>query len=214
MNYHDVAISLGWVAVGLTVWGSLAQYLRVRAHGIEGVSLATWTLFSLMGCFWISYGIDQRSAVIILGSLLVLPLQVGVVARLSPWREPAVLARVALFAFVASVMPTLLWGWSGGIYGAGVVMVITRGPRRHRRRGVDVDARCGGAGVLGAVLPERAPLGAVRLDGVRGAREFGHCAPRAVAPPSVSRTARRSHRRRASLIRHQSPSRFAVTMTR
>ncbi len=129
MNYHDVAISLGWVAVGLTVWGSLAQFLRVRAHGIEGVSLATWTLFSLMGCFWISYGIDQRSAVIILGSLLVLPLQVGVVARLSPWREPAVLARVALFAFVASVMPTLLWGWSGGIYGAGVVMVITRGPQ-------------------------------------------------------------------------------------
>lgn len=129
MNYHDVALALGWVAVALTVWGSLAQYLRIREHGIEGVSLATWTLFALMGCFWISYGVDQSSAVIVLGSLLVLPLQVAVVARLSPWRELPVLARVIVFAFFACVLPTLLWGWSGGVYGAGVVMVITRGPQ-------------------------------------------------------------------------------------
>ena len=129
MNYHLVALSLGWVAVGLTFWGSLAQFLRIRSRGIEGVSLATWTLFALMGCFWIAYGFAQRSAVIVLGSLLVLPLQVGVVADLSPWREATVLARVALFSFLAVVVPTLLWGWSGGVYGAGVDMVITLGPQ-------------------------------------------------------------------------------------
>ncbi len=33
---------------------------------IEGVSLATWTLFVLMGVFWIIYGIDQRSIIIVL----------------------------------------------------------------------------------------------------------------------------------------------------
>lgn len=129
MKYHLAAVSLGWVAVGLTVWGSLAQFLRIRSRGIEGVSLATWTLFSLMGCFWIAYGIDQRSAVIVLGSLLVLPLQVAVVARLAPWRSPRVVARVALLSLVACVLPAAIVGWSGGVYGAGVVMVITRGPQ-------------------------------------------------------------------------------------
>lgn len=129
MKYHLIAVSLGWVAVGLTVLGSLAQFLRIRARGVEGVSLATWTLFSLMGCFWISYGVDQRSAVIILGSGFVLPLQVAVVRRLSPWRSSKVIARGALLAFIACVVPTLLWGWSGGVYGVGIVMVITRGPQ-------------------------------------------------------------------------------------
>jgi uncharacterized protein with PQ loop repeat len=129
VNYHLFAVSLGWVAVALTVWGSAAQFQRIRTHGIEGVSLATWTLFALMGCFWIIYGVEQRSPVIILGSLLVLPLQVAVVLRLSPWRDRPTLARVGSLSFVACVLPTMLWGWSGGVYGAGVVMVITRGPQ-------------------------------------------------------------------------------------
>ena len=137
MKYHDLAVTIGWVAVSLTVWGTFAQYRRALRRGVEGVSLATWLLFALMGCFWISYGLDQRSALIILGSVLALPLQLAVIVRLRPWRSPLVVTRVVLLVLVACVAPALLFGWSGGVYCAGVVMVATRAPQlielvRHR----------------------------------------------------------------------------------
>jgi uncharacterized protein with PQ loop repeat len=129
VNYHDLAISIGWIAVVLTVWGTLAQFLRVLSQGIEGVSLATWALFTYMGCFWVSYGFDQHSAIIVLGSAIVLPLQAGVTLRLRPWRSWAVISRVTLYSFLVCFAPMIFFGWSAGVYGAGVTMVITRGPQ-------------------------------------------------------------------------------------
>jgi uncharacterized protein with PQ loop repeat len=137
VSYHDFAVAIRWVAVALTVWGTLAQYRRSLRAGVEGVALATWLLFSLMSVFWISYGVEQRSAVIVLGSLIVLPIQLAVIFRLAPWKTPRVVARVLLFVLVGCVVPALLFGWSGGVFGAGVVMVVTRAPQiieliRHR----------------------------------------------------------------------------------
>jgi uncharacterized protein with PQ loop repeat len=129
VNYHDLAVTIGWIAVALTVWGTGAQFLRVLRRGIEGVSLSTWMLFTYMGCFWVGYGFDQHSAIIVLGSAIVLPFQAGVVFYLRPWQSLAVLSRVTLYAVLICFAPMVLFGWSAGVYGAGVTMVITRGPQ-------------------------------------------------------------------------------------
>ncbi len=129
MNYHHLAVGIGWVAVALTVWGTFAQYRRVLRQGIEGVSFPTWLLFAYMSCFWISYGVDQRSAVIILGSALVLPVQVGVIVHLGSRRSWGAVSQVTLYSLLVCVAPVLFWGWSAGVVGAGVTMVITRGPQ-------------------------------------------------------------------------------------
>lgn len=129
MHFHDVALLLGWVAVLVTFWGAVAQFQRALRRGIEGISLATWTLFVLMGLFWITYGVDRRSVVIILGSLVVLPLQVAIVVKLKPWRCWAIVTRSLLFSVVFCVLPTLLWGWPGGVYGTSIAMIINRAPQ-------------------------------------------------------------------------------------
>jgi uncharacterized protein with PQ loop repeat len=129
VNYHDLALTVGWVAVVLTVWGSGAQFLRVLKRGIEGVSLATWTLFTYMGIFWTCYGFDQHSLIIVLGSGVTLPLQAGVTIYLRPWRSSATFSRVTLYSFLVCFAPTIFFGWTAGVYGAGVTMVITRGPQ-------------------------------------------------------------------------------------
>ena len=90
---------MGWLAVVSGVVGTSYQLRRVRTLGVEGVSLATWVLFVYMGCFWITYGVVARSAEVVLGSLLILPMQLSILFRLAPWRRWAVPAR-ALGYFV------------------------------------------------------------------------------------------------------------------
>jgi uncharacterized protein with PQ loop repeat len=129
MSYHHLAVTFGWAAVALTVGGTAVQFRRVSRLSIEGVSLATWTLFVFMGVFWTTYGIDQRSAIIILGSVFSLPFQAAIVLRLKPWRRWPVVARALVFSLVFCAMPTVLWGWSGGVYGVGIAMVVNRAPQ-------------------------------------------------------------------------------------
>lgn len=129
MNFHTVAPVLGWVAVGVGLVGTTAQFHRLHRRGLDGVSVATWVLFVLMGGFWITYGAVAHSWTIIMGSLIVLPLQLGIVARLRPWRHGATVARSSAFFALSCVVPTLLWGWPGGVYGTGVAMVVNRGPQ-------------------------------------------------------------------------------------
>ncbi|HUX05146.1 MAG TPA: hypothetical protein VMV53_09625 [Acidimicrobiales bacterium] len=129
MLFHDLTTTLGWSAVVLGAIGTYAQFRRVTLYGVEGMSLATWVVFVYLGLFWGAYGVVTNSWEMILGSLATLPLQLAIVARLAPvvrWRVSA----GSLGAFGAlCVVPTLEWGWSGGIYGAGVVMALTRGPQ-------------------------------------------------------------------------------------
>lgn len=129
MNYHDLALTIGWIAVVLTIWGTGAQFLRVIRRGGEGVSLSTWTLFTYMGIFWTCYGFDQRSLIIVFGSLVTLPLQAGVALYLRPLRSWLIFSRVTLYAVLICFAPAIFFGWSAGVYGAGVTMVLTRGPQ-------------------------------------------------------------------------------------
>jgi hypothetical protein len=83
-----------------------------------------------LGSFWVAYGVvSAHSWQVILGSLLILPLQVSIVVRLKPWRRWRVTTRSFAFFVVACVLPTLLWGWAGGVYGTGIAMVATRVPQ-------------------------------------------------------------------------------------
>lgn len=129
MSYHDLAVTFGGAAVLFTFGGTFAQFRRATRLSIEGVSLATWTLFVFMGCFWVSYGLDQRSAIIILGSALTLPFQVAIVLRLKFWRRWPVVTRALSFSLIVCVLPSLVWGWPGGLYGIGVTMVVNRAPQ-------------------------------------------------------------------------------------
>lgn len=129
MSYHSFAIDIGWVAVGLGLWGTLAQFQRARRLGVEGISLATWVLFVFMGGFWITYGVVAHSWEVIMGSLIVMPFQLSIVFRLRPWKSPVVVWRSLFFFVLCCVVPTLAWGWVGGVYGTGVAMTVNRGPQ-------------------------------------------------------------------------------------
>ena len=125
----DVGALMGWLAVAVGFAGTASQWWRLRRDGLEGVSGATWSLFVYLGAFWISYGVATRSWTIILGSLLIFPLQIGVVVRLRPWRaRRASLAALAFFV-VSCLVPALVGGWSAGVYGTTVAMVVTRVPQ-------------------------------------------------------------------------------------
>ncbi len=157
MTLHTLLISAGWAAVFLGLVGTLAQYGRAKRLGVEGISLATWVLFSFMGCFWIMYGaVSAHSWEVILGSLTVLPFQLAIVFRLKPWRRWNVTLRCFAFFVVCCVVPTMLWGWAGGVFGTGIAMTANRGPQiveliRHEdASGVSVSSWV--LGVTGSIL--------------------------------------------------------------
>ena len=130
MIAHAIYLDAGWLAVVFAIVGTLAQYVRASRLGVDGVSLATWTLFVLLGSFWVAYGVvSAHSWQVILGSLLILPLQASIVVRLKPWRRWGVTTRSFAFFVLACVLPTLFWGWAGGVYGTGMAMVATRVPQ-------------------------------------------------------------------------------------
>lgn len=120
---------MGWAAVSVGLWSTWIQFRRIRHQGHEGVSLATWVLFLFMGLFWMTYGVARRSPQIVMGSLLVFPLQLAIVARLQPFRHVKVLARSFGYFAALCVAPVLIWGWIGGLIGTGIAMTINRGPQ-------------------------------------------------------------------------------------
>lgn len=130
MRFHTTALLLGWGAVIIGVVGVWAQFRRASQIGVEGVSLATWVLFVYMGVFWITYGaVSAHSWEVVLGSLIAFPIQLAIVVRLRPWREWRVLSWAFGFFLVTCLIPTMLWGWAGGVYGIGVTMTLTRTPQ-------------------------------------------------------------------------------------
>ena len=150
------AVLLGWGAVGIGLASTYLQFRRIRQRGHEGVSLATWVLFLFMGIFWMTYGATRRSPEIIMGSAVIFPLQFAIVVRLAPWRHAVVVLRALGYFAALCVVPTLIWGWIGGLVGVGFAMTINRGPQiveliRHRdASGVSVASWL--YGVLGSVL--------------------------------------------------------------
>lgn len=129
MSYHGFTVEMGWLAVLSGVVGTATQLRRVSTRGVEGVSLATWVLFVYMGCFWITYGFTARSAEVVLGSALILPMQLAILFRLKPWLRAAVPMRALGYFVLCCVVPTFVWGWAGGVLGTGVAMTINRAPQ-------------------------------------------------------------------------------------
>lgn len=136
--------------------GTYAQFRRAANVGVEGISLATWILFAYMGGFWITYGLVASSWQVVAGSLVVLPLQLAILFRLRPWEHWRVASHAFIFFLLCCALPTVLWGWPGGVYGTGVAMVINRGPQvvellRHRDAG-GVSVGSWSLGVVGCGL--------------------------------------------------------------
>jgi uncharacterized protein with PQ loop repeat len=119
----------GWIGAIIGFLGITAQFLRVTRRGVDGVSLATWSLFLLSGSFWIAYGMVVHSWEISIGSLINLPQQFSVICYLRFWKHWWLVMRCVGFVALFCVLPTLTWGWAGGAYGAGVVLAVTRGPQ-------------------------------------------------------------------------------------
>lgn len=151
MKLASLGVVIGWLAVGVGLGSTWIQFRRLRRRGLEGVSLATWTLFVLMGLFWMTYGAWRHSWEIFVGSAVILPLQVAIVVRLSPWRHWRTLTRALGYFVVLCVTPTLVWGWFGGLLGTGAAMTLNRVPqivelvRRDDARGVSAASWAWGA---------------------------------------------------------------------
>ena len=129
MNSFAIAL-VSWTAVTAGTISTIAQYRRVNATGIEGVSSATWLLFTLIGGFWISYGsLGAHSLAVVMGSLLLWPLQLAIVFRLAPWRHRRGSFQALVMFLVTCVVPGLVGGWSWCVYGCGVAMTLLRGPQ-------------------------------------------------------------------------------------
>ncbi len=121
---------ISWTAVGAGTLSMWAQFRRVTTQGIDGVSLATWLMFSLLSGFWMAYGdLSAHSLAIFAGSALAWPLQWFIVVRLKPWRRRRGSSQ-ALALFVATCMvPGLVGGWAWCVYGSGVAMTLLRVPQ-------------------------------------------------------------------------------------
>lgn len=121
---------ISWGAVLAGTLATVAQFRRVTAQGVEGVSSATWLLFTLIGGFWISYGaLSAHSFAVVVGSLLCWPLQIAIVIRLAPWRHRrGSLQAIAMFT-ATCVVPGVAGGWSYCVYGSGLAMTLLRGPQ-------------------------------------------------------------------------------------
>ena len=156
MSFHSTTVLLGWAAVLVSFFGVYAQFHRAGTVGVEGVSLATWVLFVYMGCFWITYGLFAHSPEVSLGSVVAMPLQLAILFRLKPWKHPRVAGRALVFFSLCCLLPGVMWGWAGALFGIGVAMTINRGPQlieliRHEdASGVSVGSWA--LGVLGCSL--------------------------------------------------------------
>ncbi|HEY5302751.1 MAG TPA: hypothetical protein VIJ86_01690 [Acidimicrobiales bacterium] len=127
---NTLVVLVSWAAVTAGALATAAQYRRVSEQGIEGVSLATWLLFSLIGGFWITYGaFSAHSMPIIIGSLLCWPLQLAIVFRLAPARHRrGSLQGLGVFV-VCCIAPAFVGGWSASVFGTGLAMTLLRWPQ-------------------------------------------------------------------------------------
>jgi uncharacterized protein with PQ loop repeat len=156
VTFYSLTILMGWLAVLAGLFGTYAQFHRAITLGMEGVSPATWVFFVYMGSFWIAYGLVAHSWQLVTVSLIMLPFQLAILFRLRIWKQWRVASEALVFFLLCSALPSVLWGWVGGVYGMGVAMTIIRGPQlieliRHEgASGVSVGSWA--FGVLGSAL--------------------------------------------------------------
>lgn len=124
-----LATTIGWFGALSGAVMTYVQLSRARRVGTEGISPLTWSLFLAMGTFWIAYGIEQRSACMVAGTLLVAPVQAGILLAVG-WRRVwrSFVGSLGIVA-VTIFLPTLLFGWNVGAGAIGAIMVATRVPQ-------------------------------------------------------------------------------------
>ena len=130
MSSDVLAQVLGWLAVTLGFIGTVAQFNRVIRVGVEGISIATWTLFLWLSLFWISYGwVGAHSWQVAMGSGTLVPMQAFIYFRLAPWRKSREVLGATIFVFATVALPIVIWGWRGGVLGTSIAMTVTRLPQ-------------------------------------------------------------------------------------
>jgi uncharacterized protein with PQ loop repeat len=129
MHFHSFTVAIGWIAAVLSVVVVYTQFKRMSQRGVEGVSLATWTLFLYLDIFWILYGVAVHSWQLMIGGTIALPFQLLIWLELKPWERSRVSVHSLALFVVFSVLPALLWGWAGAAVGAGLVGWVTRAPQ-------------------------------------------------------------------------------------
>jgi uncharacterized protein with PQ loop repeat len=72
-----LASLVGWGGATAGTLTTVAQAVRIRRLGTDGVNATTWSLFALMSVFWLAYGIASHSAQIVAASLVGAPFLVG-----------------------------------------------------------------------------------------------------------------------------------------
>jgi uncharacterized protein with PQ loop repeat len=143
---------IGWGGGLLGLVMTFLQAIRVHRLGPDGVSATTWSLFTLMAMYWLSYGLAAHSAQVIVGTAAGVPLMVWLLAMVEPTDLRRGLARGTAAIVATTWIPALLFGWDAGLLGIGVLMVATRFPqllelvRADHARGVST-----GSWVMGSV---------------------------------------------------------------
>lgn len=78
-----VVDDLSYLAVAVGIIMTLPQVLKIWIEKTgEGVSVITWVSYTLLGVFWIYYGIIHKEKPIIVGNILGLLLNLAVVIGL------------------------------------------------------------------------------------------------------------------------------------
>lgn len=129
MNFLSFTVAIGWIAAVLSVVVVYTQFKRMTRHGIEGVSLATWTLFLYLDIFWILYGVAVHSWQLMVGCTITLPLQLLIWFELKPWERLRVSFHTLALFSAFTILPAVNWGWAGAAVGAGLVGWVTRAPQ-------------------------------------------------------------------------------------
>jgi uncharacterized protein with PQ loop repeat len=126
MSPQDMVAWIGGIG---TVAMVLAQFVRVRRDGIEGVSPTTWALFLCSNVFWIGYSHSIGSTPLMAAVILEVPLGIAILARLPRSNVMRSIALAAPVALVALVLPTFAWGWAAGLIGCTIISIALRAPQ-------------------------------------------------------------------------------------
>ena len=125
----SVVTAIGWIGAISGAVMTYVQFRRAKLVGVDGISPLTWSLFLAMGIFWVAYGIHLGSACMVAGTVLVAPLQAGVLLEIGlgeTWKSFLIALGVVL---VTILVPTALFGWNIGAACIGIIMIATRVPQ-------------------------------------------------------------------------------------
>lgn len=113
----------------MNVFGVAVQALHTIRRGAKGVSLATWTL-TLANCgFWSIYGLKFNAISGALGSILMIPFVIYLMAKSLRFHPISSLVRSILFFLVLVGPPGLTLGWGYAMAAISSLALFTRLPQ-------------------------------------------------------------------------------------